>query len=153
MRVYPANTLSRNPAMWQLWAKGFTLEEIGRALGKPASSIYLAAASCGGIPCKAKRRAAKALSLVEREEVSRGIASGLSIRQIARTMGRPASTISREIARNGGREAYRAQKADAAAWRGHAGRSTASCSCTPGLGSRLRANSSATGRPSRFPGG
>ena len=116
MRVYPANTLSRNPAMWQLWAKGFTLEEIGRALGKPASSIYLAAASCGGIPCKAKRRAAKALSLVEREEVSRGIASGLSIRQIARTMGRPASTISREIARNGGREAYRAQKADAAAW-------------------------------------
>ena len=116
MRVYPANTLSRNPEMWRLWAKGFTLEEIGRALGKPASSVYMAAASCGGLPPKDRRRAAKALSLVEREEISRGIASGLSIRQIARTMVRPASTISREIARNGGREAYRAQSADTAAW-------------------------------------
>jgi IS30 family transposase len=102
--------------MWRLWVKGFTLEEIGRALGKPASSIYMAAASCGGIAPKSKRRAARALSLVEREEISRGIASGLSMRQLGRNMGRSASTISREIGRNGGLHAYRAQAADAATW-------------------------------------
>lgn len=116
MRVYPASTLSRNPEMWQLWAKGFTLEEIGRALGKPASSIYMAAASCGGIAPKARRRGARALSLGEREEISRGIASGLSAQEIARNMSRAASTITREIDRNGGRLTYRAQAADEAAW-------------------------------------
>jgi IS30 family transposase len=116
MRVYSANTLSRNPEMWRLWAKGFTLEEIGTALGKPASSIYMAAASRGGIAPEARRRAVRALSLCEREEVSRGIASSLSAREIARNMGRAASTITREIDRNGGRLTYRAQAADEAAW-------------------------------------
>ena len=116
MRTYAASALSRNPEMWRLWSKGFPLEEIGRALGKPASSIYMAAASCGGIPPKAKRRAARALSLVEREEISRGIASGLSMREMARNLGRSASTISREIGRNGGLHTYRAQAADAATW-------------------------------------
>jgi len=80
MKVYPANTLSRSPEMWRLWVKGFTLEEIGKALGKPASSIYMAAASCGGIAPRAKRRAAGAVGLAEREEISRGIAAGLSMR-------------------------------------------------------------------------
>jgi IS30 family transposase len=116
MTVYSANSLSRSAEMWRLWVKGFTLEEIGRALGKPASSIYMAAASCGGIAPQAKQRAARAVSLVEREEISRGIASGLSMREMARNLGRSASTISREIGRNGGLGAYRAQLADAATW-------------------------------------
>ena len=116
MRVYLANTLSRSPEMWRLWAKGFTLEEIGKALGKPSSSIYMAAASCGGIPPKPRRRAATALSLIEREEISRGIAAGLSMRQVGRNMGRSPSTISREIERNGGPRVYRAQAADTATW-------------------------------------
>jgi IS30 family transposase len=102
--------------MWRLWVKGFTLEEIGQALGKPASSIYMAAASCGGIAPQPKRRAVRALSLAEREEISRGIAAGVSMREMARNLGRSASTISREIGRNGGLGAYRAQAADAATW-------------------------------------
>jgi len=116
MKVYPANTLSRSPEMWRLWVKGFTLEEIGKALGKPASSIYMAAASCGGIAPRAKRRAAGAVGLAEREEISRGIAAGLSMREMARNLGRSASTVSREIGRNGGLQKYRAQAADAATW-------------------------------------
>jgi IS30 family transposase len=114
--MYAASALSRNPEMWRLWAQGFTLEQIGTALGKPASSIYKAAASCGGIAPRVRRRAAIALSLVEREEISRGIASGLSMRRIALNIGRNASTVSREIARNAGSMVYRAQAADRAAW-------------------------------------
>lgn len=116
MRTYAASALSRNPEMWRLWAKGFSLEQIGSALGKRPSSVYRAAASCGGVAPKRRRRAARALSLVEREEISRGIASGLSMRQIGRTLGRDVSTVSREIARNAGLQAYRAQAADRAAW-------------------------------------
>jgi IS30 family transposase len=117
MQRYPVGELSRSPQMWQLWAKGVSLEEIGRALGKPASSIYKAAASFGGIAPQARRRAASALSLAEREEVSRSIAAGMSTRAVARRLGRAASTVSREIKRNGGRERYRAQAADEAAWK------------------------------------
>lgn len=116
MRMYAASALSRNPEMWRLWAQGFTLEQIGASLGKPASSVYMAAASCGGIAPRVPRRAANALDLAEREEISRGIASGLSMRSIALHIGRSASTVSREIARNGAGKAYRAQAADRAAW-------------------------------------
>lgn len=116
MRTYPASALSRNQEMWRLWASGLSLEDIGAALGKPAGSIYMAAASCGGIRPRSRRRAARALGLIEREEISRGLAAGLSTRAIARRMGRAASTISREIRRNGGSGAYRAQAADAATW-------------------------------------
>jgi len=116
MRVYPASKLSCSPELWRLWANGFTLEEIGQALNKPASSVYRAAASCGGIAPRPKQRGPRALSVGEREEVSRGISSGLSARQIARNLSRAASTITREIDRNGGRPRYRAQAADEAAW-------------------------------------
>ena len=116
MRTYPRSALSRNAELWRLWAKGFSLEQIGRALGKPAGSIYMAAASCGGIAPPERRRAAKALNLSEREEISRGIAGGLSIQRMARQMGRSPSTVSREITRNGGVRSYRAQAADEAAW-------------------------------------
>ncbi len=116
MRSYPASALSRSEELWRLWAKGFSLQEIGQALGKPPSSIYMAAASCGGIRPATRKRARQVLTSVEREEISRGIASGLSARQVARNMGRAASTITREIERNGGRLRYRAQVADEAAW-------------------------------------
>lgn len=116
MRMYAASALSRDPEMWRLWAKGFSLEQIGSALGKRPSSVYRAAAACGGIAPRGRRRAARTLSLLEREEISRGIAAGLSMRRIARAIKRSPSTISREIARNGARQAYRAQAADRAAW-------------------------------------
>ena len=116
MRVYPAGKLSRNAELWRLWAQGFSLEAIGQALGKTAGAIYMAAASRGGIAPEPRRRAPVALSRNDREEVSRGIACGLSMRQIACNLGRAASTVSREIKRNGGRATYRAHASDEAAW-------------------------------------
>src|SRR5665213_2083106 len=84
MRVYPASALSRNQEMWRLWASGLSLEDIGGALGKPPGSIYMAAASCGGIRPQPRQRASAALSQSEREEISRGVASGESMRAISR---------------------------------------------------------------------
>ena len=61
MRTYPRSALSRNSKLWRLWADGFSLEQIGRALGKPAGSIYMAAASCGGIAPPERRRGSEGL--------------------------------------------------------------------------------------------
>jgi len=116
MRVYPRSRLSRDPELWRLWAEGLSLEQIGQALGKRASAIYVAAASCGGIRPWPRRRATQALSLAEREEISRGLAARESMQAIAGRLERAVSTISREINRNGGAGAYRAQAADDAAW-------------------------------------
>ena len=102
--------------VWNSWKLGQTLHEIGRAYGKPHSSIRAVLLPRGGIPPVARRRSRLALTLAEREDISRGIASGLSIREIARRLDRAASTVSREVARHGGRPAYRAHDADRQAW-------------------------------------
>ncbi|HET7106875.1 MAG TPA: IS30 family transposase, partial [Candidatus Acidoferrum sp.] len=93
-----------------------TLHEIGRAFGKEHSSIRCLVSRHGGIAPAVRRRALLALTLREREEISRGLASGSSIREIARRLDRVASTVSREVARHGGRPAYRASQADGEAW-------------------------------------
>lgn len=111
-----ASELSHNAKLWRLWAKGLSLEEIGKALAKRPSSVYVAAARCGGIAPEPRRRHQHHLRLEEREEISRGLASNLHIREIARRLRRSPSTISREIGRNGGARTYRAQAADAAAY-------------------------------------
>jgi len=85
-------------------------------LGKPHTSIHCLLAHHGGIVPAVRRRALLALTLMEREEISRGMASGSSIREIARRLERAASTVSREVARHGGRPAYRANEADRQAW-------------------------------------
>ena len=92
------------------------MSDIGRALGKHAGSVHGVVSSNGGITPAVRRRSRLALTLAEREEISRGIATGLSIRQIAATIGRPPSTVGREIERHGGRNTYRASEADAQAW-------------------------------------
>jgi IS30 family transposase len=92
------------------------MSEIARALEKNHGSIHYAVSLHGGIPPAERRRSRLALSLPEREEVSRGIAVGHSLRHIASTIQRAPSTISREIARNGGRGDYRASDADRRAW-------------------------------------
>jgi IS30 family transposase len=92
------------------------LHEIGRAYGKPHNSIRCLLLPRGGIPPAARRRFRLALTRAEREDISRGIASGTSIREIARHLDRAASTVSREITRHGGRPAYRANEADSQAW-------------------------------------
>ena len=102
--------------IWSRWKSGQSLHEIGRAHGKPHSSIRCLLLPRGGIPPAARRRSRLALTLAEREDISRGIASGSSIRKIARHVDRAASTVSREVTRHGGRPAYRAHEADDQAW-------------------------------------
>ena len=93
-----------------------SLNAIGRAFGKPSSSIYTQLARHGGIRPIPRRRSRWALTLAEREEISRGIVTGRSIRAMAQSLGRSPSTISREIGRNGGYDRYRASLADDRAW-------------------------------------
>jgi len=102
--------------IWRRWKAGQTLHEIGRAFDKPHSSIRCLLLPRGGIPPKARRRSRLAITRAEREDISRGIASGSSIREIARHLDRAASTVGREVTRHGGRPNYRAHEADDHAW-------------------------------------
>ena len=104
--------------IWSRWKAGQTLHQIGRAYGKPHSCIRGLLVPRGGIPPAARRRSPLALTFTEREDISRGIASGSSMREIARHLDRAASTVSREVSRHGGRPGYRAHEADS-----HAGSS------------------------------
>jgi IS30 family transposase len=102
--------------MWRRWKAGESLHEIGRAFGKGHGSIRFLLTQRGGIVPTARRRSLRTLTLAEREDISRGIASGSSIREIAKGLQRAASTVSREVARHGGRPLYRANEADSQAW-------------------------------------
>ncbi|MBB5060596.1 hypothetical protein HDF16_005332, partial [Granulicella aggregans] len=102
--------------IWQRWKAGESLHEIGRAFDKDHGSIQFLLSKHGGIAPAVRRRSQRTLTLAEREDISRGIASGSSIREIARGLERPASTVSREVARHGGRLMYRASEADQRAW-------------------------------------
>src|SRR5271156_381487 len=97
--------------IWQRWKVGQSLHEIGRAYGRTPSSIHLLLSHHGGIVPAVRRRSPQALTLAEREDISRGIASGSSMREIATSLSRAASTVSREVARHGGRSMYRASQA------------------------------------------
>ena len=105
-------SLTERSEIWCRWKAGQSLHEIGRAFGKPHTSIRCLLLPRGGIPPAVRRRSRLALILAEREDISRGIASGSSIREIARHLDRAASTVSREVTRHGGRPAYRAHEAD-----------------------------------------
>ncbi len=102
--------------MWDRWQRGESLKAIGRAFGKPSSSVYFQVSPYGGIRPLPRRRSRLALTLSEREEISRGIVARRSIRSLARILGRAPSTVSREVCRNGGRDRYRASRADDQAW-------------------------------------
>jgi len=102
--------------MWDRWQQGESLTSIGRAFDRPSSSIFGQLAPTGGIRPPQRIRSKLALSLSEREEISRGVVAELSFRAIAVQLGRSPSTISREIKRNGGCDTYRATHADQAAW-------------------------------------
>ena len=109
-------TAAQSAELWDHWQQGEGLKSIGRALGKPSSCIVSHLRPSGGIRPRARKRSRLALTLAEREEISRGIAAGQSIRSIACSLGRSASTVSREINRNGGCVRYRAAGADKRAW-------------------------------------
>ena len=102
--------------IWSRWKTGETLHEIGRAYGKCHNTIRAVLRPRGGIPPLARRRSRWALTFAEREDISRGMASGSSLRAIAGRLHRAASTVSREVARHGGRPAYRSYAADQQAW-------------------------------------
>ena len=108
---------SERVELWQRWKRGESLSDISRALGRPAGSVHGFLAARGGIPPALRRRPPSALSLAEREEISRGLSAGASIRSIATQLRRAPSTVSREVARNGGASHYRAAQADEQAWK------------------------------------
>jgi len=102
--------------MWDRWQKGESLNAIGRHFGRSHSSIQNVLSQTGGIRPPKRRRSRLALTMAEREEISRGVVADQSLRRIAAILGRAPSTVSREIHRNGGRRRYRANQADQAAW-------------------------------------
>lgn len=113
-RIYYSE--SQKALMWERWRKGDSLQQIAQLFDRNHSSVQRILAETGGIQPAQRRRSCVALTLAEREEVSRSVAKGQSIRSIASRLGRAPSTISREIKRNGGQECYRASQADQAAW-------------------------------------
>lgn len=108
---------SERNELWARWRRGEPLREIARALHRSQSSIYQMVDVEGGIAPRPRRRSRLALTAVEREEISRQLAQGHSLRTIGRGLGRAASTTSREVGRNYGRWMYRAGAADRRAWR------------------------------------
>ena len=102
--------------MWDRWQKGESLHTIGRLFERSHTSVRRILAETGGIRPAQRRRSRLALTLEEREEISRGTVAGHSIRSIATALGRSPSTVSRELQRNGGRQDYRASQAEKAAW-------------------------------------
>ena len=113
-RIYYSD--SQKALMWERWRQGDSLQKIAQLFDRNHSSVERILAETGGI-CPAKRcRSRLALTLAEREEISRAVAAGQSIRCIAAKLKRAPSTVSREIKRNGGVEAYRANLADQLAW-------------------------------------
>lgn len=102
--------------LWERWRAGDSVAEIARGLSRPYWPVYSQVSQHGGIEPRRRSRRQEHLSLGEREEISRGLAAGRSLRAIAATLGRSPSTVSREVARSGGRDSYRAAVADVAAW-------------------------------------
>ena len=109
-------TAEQRAELWERWKKGEGLKSIGRAFGKPSSCIFAHIRPSGGIMPPVRRRSRLALTLAEREEISRGL---VRANRFARwlMLGRSPSTVSREIGRNGGSRRYRAEAADRLAWR------------------------------------
>jgi DNA-binding CsgD family transcriptional regulator len=109
-------TAAQKAEIWDRWQHGESLTSIGRLFDRPSSSVFNMLAPTGGIRPPPRQRSRLALTLAEREEISRGLACGLSLRVIAARLDRSPSTISRELQRNGGTVSYRAVTADQAAW-------------------------------------
>ena len=113
-RIYYTDT--QKALMWDRWKAGDSLQQIAQLFDRHHPSIEGILSKTGGIRPASRQRSRLALTLAEREEISRSVVAGDSIRSIAKKLGRAASTISRELERNGDRESYRACQADQAAW-------------------------------------
>jgi len=113
-RIYYSD--AQKSLMWDRWQKGDSLAAIARLFDRNHSSVEGILRKSGGIRPPRRRRSRLALTLSDREEISRGVVAGHSVRCIAASLGRAPSTVSREINRNGDRQGYRAISADQAAW-------------------------------------
>ncbi len=102
--------------MWDRWQRGESMISIGRHFNRASSSVFPHLAQFGGIRPPQRTRSRLAVSLTEREEISRGLVAQQSFRSIAQSLNRSPSTISREAGRNGGRQTYRAARSDQRAW-------------------------------------
>jgi IS30 family transposase len=109
-------TDAQKALMWERWKEGWTLHQIAQLFNRPHTSVQGILSRTGGIRPPARSRCAAALTLAEREEISRAMVEGQSIRLVAARLGRAPSTVSREVKRNGGPSDYRATEADSAAW-------------------------------------
>jgi IS30 family transposase len=110
------HTAAESAEIWDRWKRGENLTTIGRVFRTSSGAIYCHLKPFGGISPRPRRRSRLALSLVEREEISRGLINGDSLRMIATSLGRPPSTVSREVSRNGGLGPYRAAASEKRAW-------------------------------------
>src|SRR6266516_1206794 len=102
--------------LWERWRRGESVSEIARALDRGPGAVDRVLRKRGGLPPPERRRSRLALTLAEREEISRGIAAGASARAIASRLQRAPSTVTRELGRHGGRGGYRAAEAELRAW-------------------------------------
>ena len=102
--------------LWRRWQRGESYKTIAEALRRAPESVRRVVIAEGGVAPKPRRRSRLALTPAEREEISRGVARGLSLRGLARALNRAPSTLSREIRRNQGRDGYRAARAEHRAW-------------------------------------
>src|SRR5437868_8576443 len=113
-RIY--YSAAQRSEIWDRWQAGEPMSSIGRRFDRESSSVFSVISPTGGIRPPARRRARGALSLFEREEISRGPSTQCSLRLTAHQLGRSATTIWREVSRNGGSDRYRASRSDQAAW-------------------------------------
>jgi IS30 family transposase len=113
-RIYYSS--EQRAEIWDRWQRGESMRSIGRVFDRPSSSVFSVISPTGGIRPADRKRGDRALSLSEREEISRGISMKQPLRMIARQLGRAPSTISREVRRNGGSGRYRAAASEQAAW-------------------------------------
>jgi IS30 family transposase len=135
--------------LWTRWRRGESLRQIAHGLRRSSSVIHTVVVAEGGIAPRPRCRSRLALTPADREDISRQLACGQSLRAISQMLGRAPSTLSREVARNGGRSAYRAAVADRQAW--HRAHRPQRCrlSTHPALRRMSRGSSPSSGRPSR----
>jgi DNA-binding CsgD family transcriptional regulator len=146
-------TAAQSAELWDRWRRGEGLKAIGRVFGKPSSCIFNHIRPRGGIRPAARRRSRLALTLAEREEISRGLVAGHTVRSMAATLGRSPSTVSREIARNGGSGSTGPLLPISEPGKKPCAQSRVNWRCTTSYAGRWRQNSSRTGLLNRSPVG
>ena len=136
-RIY--YSAAQRAEIWDRWQRGESMSSIGRRFDRQSSSVFSVISPTGGIRPADRTRGRLALSLSEREEISRGLSIKHSLRAIARQLGRAPSTISREVRRNGGSARYRAAASDQAAWDRALRPKPCKLACHPSLSRRVSA--------------